>query len=199
MWPEAARRVAQRYVLGPIDGDEVLVGGVGLDIVLHLLAQGTLRVVQHPQPAQAVLHHVAHDPLGREQLGGRRQRFGRGLVLRLEERVLGLGVVVLVHPAQDLHVAQPVGLGDARHHGLDDAALRHEAVGQQQLHGVAHRLEHARQARGQLAALAQQQVAKQRLVVAGLLQLHHARRVHTLELDVERLVERLRAERARLV
>ena len=69
------------------------------------------------------------------------------------------------------------------------AALRHEAVGQQQLHGVVHRIEHARQARGQLAALAQQQVAEQRLVAAGLLQLHHARGVHALDLHVERLVD----------
>ena len=45
----AAGRVAQRDVLGAADPDEVLVPGVGLDVVLHLAAKRASGVVEHPQ------------------------------------------------------------------------------------------------------------------------------------------------------
>ena len=189
----AAGRVAQGDVLGAVDLDKVLVLGDGLDIVLHLVAQGACGVVEHPQAPQRVLHHVAHDPVGREQLGGRADGVGGLLGLGGEEGVLDLGVVVLVHPAQDLDVI-PTILGDVAHHAADDAVGVHEVGRQEERHAGVHGLEHARQAPGELGALGQEQVAEQRPVLAGLLEFGDARRVRALDLHVERLVHRLAAQ-----
>ena len=189
----AAGRVAQGDVLGAADPDEVLVLGVGLDVVLHLVAQGARGVVEHPQAPQRVLHHVAHDPVGREQLGGRAYGVGGLLGLGGEEGVLDLGVVVLVHPAQDLDVI-PVLLGDVAHHAADDAVGVHEVGRQEQRHAGVHGLEHAGQAPGELGALGQEQVAEERPVLAGLLELGDAHRVRPLDLHVERLVRGLAAQ-----
>lgn len=189
----AAGRIAKRDVLGAADLYEVLVLGVGLDVVLHLVAQGAFGVVEHPQTAEGVLHHVAHDPVGREQLGGRAYGVGGLLGLGGEEGVLDLGVVVLVHPAQDLYVG-PISLVDVAHHAADDAVGVHEVGRQEERHAGVHGLEHAGEAPGELGALGQEQVAEQRPVLAGLLELGDASRVGALDLHVERLVRGLAAQ-----
>lgn len=189
----AAGRVAQGDVLGAADLYEVLVRLVGLDVVLHLGAQGACGVVEHPQAAEGVLHHVAHDPVGREQLGGRSYGVRCLLCLGGEEGILDLGVVILVHPAQDLDVI-PVGLVDVAHHAADHAVGVHEVGRQEQRHAGVHGLEDARQAPGELGTLGQEQVAEQRPVLAGLLELGYAGRVGALDLHVERLVHDLAAQ-----
>ena len=78
--------------------------GIGLDVVLHFITQGTSRVIQHPQTPQGVLHHVAHDPAGRKQLSCRTDGVRRLLGLRFKECILDLGIVELIHPAQRLDV-----------------------------------------------------------------------------------------------
>lgn len=97
-------RVAQRNILWTLDFNEVLVLRIGLDVVLHFITQGTFRVVQHPQTPQGVLHHVAHDPVGRKQLRGRTDGVRGLLGLRFKESVFDLGIVELIHPAQGLDV-----------------------------------------------------------------------------------------------
>lgn len=60
-----------------------------------------------PQTAKAVLHHIAHDPVRGEQLGRRRDVLLADLDVLFQvgkHLVLGFGVVVLVHPAHDLHL-----------------------------------------------------------------------------------------------
>jgi len=62
----------------------------------------------HPQPAHGVLHEVAHDPIRREQLGGGGNLISTGLMVLLEpvhHLVLAFRNVVLVQPADDLHIA----------------------------------------------------------------------------------------------
>ncbi len=191
-----ARRVAQRYVLWPINMDEILMLGIGLYVVFHLLAQATLRVVQHPQATQAVLHHVAHNPFGREQLRCHGQRVGSRLRLRFEELVFRLGVVVLVHPPEDFHVGQPIFFGNALHHGLHHATVFRKLFGQQQPHGRIHRLKHIGNARRKLLALRQKQIAEQLIIVACLLQLQHATRIEALDRQIERLAHGLRSKAA---
>ena len=128
-----ARRVAQRYFLGPVYANEVFMFGIGLNIVFHALTQTALRVVQHPQTPKRILHHVAHNPFGREQLRCYRQRVGGRLRLRLEEVVFGLRIIILVHPTQNFNVSEPVLFRNVFNHGLRHAVARHKPVGQKQL------------------------------------------------------------------
>ena len=143
----AAGRVAQGDVLRALDTDEVLVLGVGLDVVLHAVAQARVRAVEHPEAAERVLHHVAHDPLRREELRGGRDVCRCGFALGLEEFVLELGVVELVHPAQDLDVL-PVALGDVGHQVVEEVVLasQEEAIGKRQGIRAADAPEHLGQA-----------------------------------------------------
>lgn len=106
----SASRITQRNILGALDFNEVLVLRIGLDVVLHFVPQGTSRVVQHPQAPQGILHHVAHDPVGRKQLCCRTDGVRCLLGLRFEECVFDLGIVELIHPAQGLDVFPRVSL-----------------------------------------------------------------------------------------
>ena len=143
----AAGRVAQGDVLRALDTDEVLVLGVGLDVVLHAVAQARVRAVEHPEAAERVLHHVAHDPLRREELRGGRDVCRLGLALGLEEVLLALRVIELVHPAQDLDVL-PVALGDVGHQVVEEVVLasQEEAIGKRQGIRAADAPEHLGQA-----------------------------------------------------
>ncbi len=187
----AAGRVAQRDVLRTCDAHELARVALGGDIELHLLRQLGLRVVEHPEPAQGVLHHVAHDPLGREQLRGRADLLGRGLLALLEASegvVLLTCDVELVEPAHHLAliVDAPVGigllaapqlLGDLAHHAAHKAALTQEVARQQQRLGGAHAAEEARHELGQLRALGHEQQAEQLLIVRAVGEVQHLLRV----------------------
>ena len=68
-----------------------------------------VRVTLDPQTAKAVFHHVAHDPVRGKQLGRRRDVLLADLDVLFQvgkHLVLGFGVVILVHPAHDLHLTQ---------------------------------------------------------------------------------------------
>ena len=73
-------------------------------IVFPVFFQAAVRVSFHPQTAKAVLHHVTDDPVRGEQLGhGRDFLFGDFTVLG-KGSGLRLSVVILVQPADDLHL-----------------------------------------------------------------------------------------------
>ena len=166
--------VAEGYLLGARNADEVLVLSIRLDVILHALAQRTPRVVEHPQTAERVLDHIAHDPLGSEELRGGRDVRRRCLALGLEELVFNVGIVVLIHPAQNGHALAPVLVSEDGIEFAHHTVSHHEALGQQQLHGSAHAFKDARQAIGKLLALSNKQVAPQRFIQARHLELGYA-------------------------
>ena len=170
----AACGVAEGYLLGTRNADEVLVLSIGLDVILHALAQRTPWIVEHPQTAERVLDHIAHDPLGGEELRGGRDVRRRCLALGLEELVFNVGIVVLIHPAQNGHALAPVLVSENGIEFAHHTVSHHEALGQQQLHGSAHAFKDARQAIGKLLALSNKQVAPQRFIQARHLELGYA-------------------------
>ena len=108
--PGATGRVDEGQLLGVElagrDGGELSVDLVGLlgglDVVLHLPFERGLGIGRQPLRPQRVLHHVLHDPVGREQLGRRRNVFR--LHHLADHLVLLLRDVELVEPADDLDV-----------------------------------------------------------------------------------------------
>ena len=82
----------------------LLRGFVQIILPLGLIEAGVTLV---PQAAKAVLHHIAHDPVRGKQLGRRRDVLLADLDVLFQigkHLVLGFGVVILVHPANDLHL-----------------------------------------------------------------------------------------------
>ena len=88
----------------------------------------------HPQPAYGVLHEVAHDPVRGEQLGGGGNLVGSGFVVLLKpvhHLVLAFRNVVLVQPADDLHIAgRIVNTAILRSHSLHRIP-QHGTLGEQ--------------------------------------------------------------------
>jgi len=73
-------------------------------IVFPVFFQAAVRVSFHPQTAKAIFHHVTDDPVWGEQLGhGRNFLFG-DLPVLCKGSGLRLGIVILVQPADDLHL-----------------------------------------------------------------------------------------------
>ena len=75
-----------------------------VQIILPVLPQVAVRVTLHPQAAKAVLHHVADDPIRGEQLGHRWDLLLGDLAVFGKGGGFRLGVVVLIQPADDLHL-----------------------------------------------------------------------------------------------
>ena len=114
-----------------------------------------------PQATKAVLDHVVNDPVRREKLGGRRDILLGDLDVFLQvgkDFVLRLGVVILIQPANDLHLIGPVFLRDGADHLLNHATLAEQVIRQQQFSVVLNSLEQHRQDAVQSIALHDQQV-----------------------------------------
>ncbi len=85
-----------------------------------------------PQPAEAVFHHIPHDPVRGEKL-----RCGRDVLLADfdvlfqigKDFILWFGIVILIQPADDLDSVFPVILRNTAHHLLYGAALPQKVVG----------------------------------------------------------------------
>ena len=75
-----------------------------LQIVFPPDFQVVIRMSLHPKTAKAVLHHVADDPVRRKELRDRRHFFLRNLALLRKGVVLRLCIVILIQPADDLHL-----------------------------------------------------------------------------------------------
>ena len=167
---------------------------VGLHEIRHVLGQLGIGPVEHPQAPERVLCKVAHDPVGREQLGCWSDGLALGLLAFLEageHLIFALADVVLVHPPHDFDALAPVLFGDGRHELLHDAAFAQEAVGKKKLHGPADFFEDGGHARGELIALRQEDRPEKSLVVAALDELGDLRLVERLEGQVHRLGKRL--------
>ncbi|OPX91093.1 MAG: hypothetical protein A4E52_00618 [Pelotomaculum sp. PtaB.Bin013] len=109
-----------------------------------------------PQPPQRVFHHVPDNPLRRKKLGGGWD----GLLVDFDvffqsgkNLVLFLGDVILIQPADDLHLIAEILPGDAADKVMDDTALCVEGVGQQKLGIIVDLLKHPRQDGGKSVAL----------------------------------------------
>lgn len=98
--------------------------------------------------AEAIFYHVPNDPIRREKLSSRRDAFLRDLHIFLEKSksiILEFGVVILIEPADDLHLIRPIFFGDVRDHVAENTILLQDVVGQQKLGIAAHLLKHTRQ------------------------------------------------------
>ena len=124
---------------------------LGLLRLLHIVAPSRTQIFvwmpRKPEPPETVLNHVAHDPVGGEELG----RSGQGVLRHLdillevrEHRILRLAVVVLIEPADDLHLILPVLRRDARDKLMDNTAIAQEVLGKEQLGIIADALKHTR-------------------------------------------------------
>ena len=124
---------------------------LGLLRLLHIVAPSRTQVFvwmpRKPEPPETVLNHVAHDPVGGEEL----RRSGQGVLRHLdillevrEHRILRLAVVVLIEPADDLHLILPVLRRDARDKLMDNTAIAQEVLGKEQLGIIADALKHTR-------------------------------------------------------
>ena len=130
-----------------------------------------------PQTSQAILHHVPHNPVRREQLSRRRNPFlcnlhilfqkGKGLVFRLN-------VIVLIQPADDLHLALffyiKIVFSDIMNQMIDYAVLIRKGDIEQQLGIVVGLLKQFRQNLMELIALPDKQHAEQLVQPALLFQ-----------------------------
>ena len=115
-----------------------------------------------PQPPQGVLHHVPHDPVRREELcRGGNFFFGDFDVFlqTIEHGLFRLGVVILVHPADDLYCIFPVIFVDVLHKASQDAVLFEDIVRQEHFGVGSEFFEHLRQGGVQRVALGEQKVA----------------------------------------
>ena len=75
-----------------------------VQIIFPVFPQIAVRVTLYPQAAEAVFHHVADDPVRGEQLGHRRDLLLGDLTVLGKCSGLRLGIVILVQPADDLHL-----------------------------------------------------------------------------------------------
>ena len=150
-----------------------------------------------PQATQAVFYHIMDNPVRREQLrGGGNVLFADFDVLFQvsEHLVLRLGVVILVQPANYLHLILPVVLRNQRDHLLNHAALAQQIIRQKKLGIVLNLLEHAGQNAIQGVALNNEQVLEKFLFLIAVLHLVDFGLVEAVQIQVNRLGENLRAE-----
>ena len=130
--------IADGQVFRRLDVENILVpSGIilrRLNIVVPVLVQLAVWMGLHPKPAYRVLHQIAHDPVRCEQLGSGGNLLGSGLVILLEpvhHLVLAFRNVVLVQPADDLHIAgRIVNTAILRSHSLHRIP-QHGTLGEQ--------------------------------------------------------------------
>ena len=177
------------------DGRKLRLDLVGLlsrlDVVFHLPLERRVRVGRQPLRAQRVLHHVLHDPVGREKLCRGRNVFRLHHIA--DHLVLFLRDVELVEPADDLDLL-PLVFVDAFDQLADQRVGVQQVGGQEQFGLVADALEEKGHGLVQGVALRQQQQPVE-LFVFGAVQLQSdgPGTVQTRQLDIGGVVEDLRA------
>ena len=134
----------------------------------HFIQAATVRIdalvlaLVYIDSAEAVFNHIADNPVRGEELRCRRNAFLGDLYILLEQSkgvILEFGVVILVQPADDLHLIRPVLFGNIRNHVTENAVLFQNVVRQQKLGIAAHFLKHTGKRVVQCVALRQQQIA----------------------------------------
>ena len=146
-----------------------------LDVVFHLLFEGRVRIGRQPLRPQRVLDHVLDDPVGREELGGRRNVFR--LHHLADDLVFLLRDVELVDPADDLDLLprrsrrRPLPAGGSSELGVQQVG------GQQQFGFVADVLEEEGHGLVERVALGLEEQAIELFIPGAVeLQLHHTAR-----------------------
>ena len=89
-------------------------------------------MVQQPEPAQGVLNHVAHDPVGGEELGDGWDVFLGDCPFGCHNRILSrrYRTGITINHFHILTVSAVRGLPDGLQHGLGrEQVLRHEQFG----------------------------------------------------------------------
>ena len=134
----------------------------------HFIQAATVRIdafvfaLVYIESAEAVFNHIADDPVRSEELCCRRDALLGDLHIFLEQSkgvILEFGVVILVQPADDLHLIRPVLFGNIRDHVTENAVLFQNVVRQQKLGIAAHFLKHTGKRIVQGVALRQKQIA----------------------------------------
>ena len=117
----------------------------------HFIQAATIRIdalvlaLVYIDSAKAVFNHIADDPVRSEELCCGRDALLGDLHIFLEQRkgiILEFGVVILIQPADDLHLIRPVRFGNIRDHATENAVLFQNVVRQQKLGIAAHFLKH---------------------------------------------------------
>ena len=146
-------------------------------IVFPVFFQATFRVSFHPQTAKAVLHHVTDDPVWGEQLGYSRDFLFGDLTVLCKGSSLRLGIVILVQPADNLHLTTALNveviLRDIMDQMIDYAVLVNNGQAEQQLGVVLCLFKQSRQNLVQGIALFQEQDAEHFVQLIVLLQLEN--------------------------
>ena len=171
----------------------------------HFIQAATVRIdalvlaLVHIDSAKAVFNHIADNPVWSEELCcGRDALFGDFHIL-LEQRkgiILEFGVVILIQPADDLHLIRPVRFGNIRDHVTENAVLLQNVVRQQKLGIAAHFLKHTGKRGVQGVALRQKQIAIETFGVIALDILRNFLPVQSRKVKVQDITQNLRFERA---
>ena len=186
---------------------DVLFVGNSLSLRLfpcHFICAATIRIdalvlaLVYIDSAKAVFNHIADDPVrGKELRCGRNALFG-DLHIFLEQRkgiILEFGVVILVQPADDLHLIRPVLFGNIRDHVTENAVLFQNVVRQQKLGIAAHFLKHTGKRIVQGVALRQKQIAIETFGVVAFDILRNFLPVQPRKVKVQDIAQNLRLER----
>ena len=146
-------------------------------IVFPVFFQAAVRVSFHPQTAKAVFHHVTDDPIWGKQLGYSRDFLFGDLTVLCKCSGLRLGIVILVQPADDLHLTTALDveviLRDIVNQMIDHAILVNNGQAEQQLSVVLCLFKQSRQNLVQGIALFQEQDAEHLVQLVVLLQLEN--------------------------
>ena len=157
------------------------------------------RMSLQPEPAKRVFHQIPDDPIRREKLCGSRKSLRRDLDIPLKigkNSLLWLRIVILIQPADDLHLLMPVLLGDLCHQPLSNAAGTQQICRKQQLRPAADFLKDLRQPLIQTIAQTDDQIPVKLLIRLFFQQFQHFSPVAELLRQAERLGEDLRPKGA---
>ena len=88
----------------------------------------------YPQPSQGIFYHVADDPVWRKQLGSGRDVFFLYFFTALtgKDFVLRLCIVILIEPADNLHLVPEIVFRDIMDEMPDDAVPVRNGEGKQE-------------------------------------------------------------------
>ena len=105
-----------------------------VDIIFPLPFEVLIRMAFYPQPPQGIFYHVADDPVRRKQLGSGRDVFFLYFFTALtgKDFVLRFCIVILIEPADNLHLVPEIVFGDIMDEMPDDAVPVRNGEGKQE-------------------------------------------------------------------
>ena len=146
-------------------------------IVFPVFFQVAFRVSFHPQTAKTILHHVTNDPVWGKQLGHGRDFLFGDLAVLCKGSSFRFSVVILVQPADDLHLTTALDveviLRNVMDQVIDHTILVNNGQAEQQLGVVLCLFKQSRQNLVQGIALFQEHDAEHFVQLIVLLQLEN--------------------------